>query len=231
MSQLSCPPYQLAEYGENGLCIRFEQASSATLSGYIQQLAARLRVEHSHLQVIPAYQSLTLYQPGICPEQLAAMFTAALAGFAPQAVAAGQLVEIPVCYQPPYAPDLPAVAQHCGLSEQEVIQRHSSAEYLVHMLGFLPGFLYLGGLDESLFCPRKATPALQVPAGAVGIGGEQTGIYPLTSPGGWQIIGQTPLNAFAPESAQPFLAEPLDRIRFVPVSVETFQQISTEPSL
>ncbi|WP_317191898.1 5-oxoprolinase subunit PxpB [Hymenobacter rubidus] len=134
------------------------------------------------------------------------------------------LVEIPVCYGGAFGPDLAAVAAHTGLSSEEVVTRHSAPEYLVHMMGFAPGFPYLGGLDERLATPRRTQPRPLVPAGAVGIAGAQTGIYSLPTPGGWQLIGRTPLQLFNPEWAQPSRLRAGQRLRFVPISEAEFQQ-------
>jgi KipI family sensor histidine kinase inhibitor len=136
-----------------------------------------------------------------------------------------RLVEVPVCYEGAYAPDLAQVASHAGLAEHEVIQRHSAQTCLVYMLGFSPGFAYLGGLDPKLATPRLDTPRVSVPAGAVGIAGNQTGIYPLQSPGGWNLIGRTPLKLFDPGAEKPFLFEPGDEVRFVPVSGKEFNRM------
>ncbi|WP_457325028.1 5-oxoprolinase subunit PxpB, partial [Roseateles sp. P5_E11] len=106
-------------------------------------------------------------------------------------------------------------ATHCGLSVDEVVQRHTEAEYIVYFIGFQPGFAYLGGLDASLHTPRRSEPRTAVPAGSVGIGGAQTGIYPLATPGGWQLIGHTALPLFDPKAEPPTLLAPGDRVRFV----------------
>lgn len=127
---------------------------------------------------------------------------------------AGRTVEIPVVYGGSAGPDLDNVARHTGLSVNEVIARHSGAEYVVYFLGFLPGFAYMGGLDTSLATPRHTTPRVSIPAGSVGIGGEQTGIYPMASPGGWQLIGRTSLQLFDPAQQPPTLLRPGDRVRF-----------------
>lgn len=125
-------------------------------------------------------------------------------------------VEIPVIYGGAGGPDLAAVARHSGLSEKQVVELHASVEYVVWFLGFQPGFPYLGNLPESLHMPRRAEPRLQVPVGSVGIGGAQTGIYPLSTPGGWQLIGLTPLKLFDPMREPPVLLRPGDSVRFVP---------------
>lgn len=125
-------------------------------------------------------------------------------------------IEIPVVYGGEAGPDLDAVARQNDLTPAQVVALHSSAEYIVYFLGFQPGFAYLGGLPDILATPRRAEPRLEVAAGSVGIGGSQTGIYPLTTPGGWQIIGRTPLSLFNPGKSSPTLLLPGDSVRFVP---------------
>jgi KipI family sensor histidine kinase inhibitor len=125
-------------------------------------------------------------------------------------------IEIPVIYGGSFGPDLDEVAGHCGLSPRQVVELHSSVDYIVYFLGFQPGFAYLGGLAQKLETPRRAEPRLMVPAGSVGIGGSQTGIYPLATPGGWQLIGQTPVQLFNPTAEMPTLLTPGDTVRFVP---------------
>ena len=136
---------------------------------------------------------------------------------------APRIVEIPVCYGGAFGPDLPFVAEHAGLSEEDVIRLHTGTDYRIYMLGFLPGFPYLGGLDSRLHTPRLATPRTAIPAGSVGIGGQQTGIYPLASPGGWQLIGRTPLKLFSPGAPLPYAAG--DMIRFVSVTPEEYAEL------
>lgn len=140
--------------------------------------------------------------------------------------ATGRIVEVPVCYGGEYGPDLSFVAQHNGLTPEQVIKRHSEGEYLVYMLGFLPGFAYMGGMDASIACPRLESPRTKIPAGSVGIAGTQTGIYPLSSPGGWQLIGRTPLKMFAIHGDQTqFALSAGDRVRFVPITEETYREM------
>lgn len=131
----------------------------------------------------------------------------------------GRRIEIPVAYGGEHGPDLADVAAHTGLSREEVVRRHSDTDYVVYLLGFLPGFAFLGGLPRELATPRRAEPRTAVPARSVGIGGEQTGVYPSASPGGWQLIGRTSLALFDPAAASPTLLRPGDRVRFV---VESF---------
>jgi inhibitor of KinA len=136
-------------------------------------------------------------------------------------------IEVPVCYDDrEFAPDLDLVAQHAGLSSTEVIARHSAAAYRVTCVGFTPGFPYLTGLPAELATPRRASPRKEIPAGAVAIGGTQTGIYPRKSPGGWNIIGRTPLRLFDVERDPPAIFHAGDRVRFRRISRDEFEEMS-----
>jgi inhibitor of KinA len=135
---------------------------------------------------------------------------------------------IPVCYQGRYAPDLEGLAGQLGLRTQEIIELHFAEVYRVYMIGFLPGFPYLGTVDKRLQVPRKGRP-VPVQAGAVGIAGGQTGIYPLNSPGGWSIIGRTPLKLFDPEADPPVRLQTGDRVQFYPISPREFEGLSGRP--
>src|SRR5580698_4910986 len=134
----------------------------------------------------------------------------------------GRMVRVPVCYEGEYAPDLEAVARQTGLSPREVIDLHCSVEYRIYMIGFLPGFPYMGKIDPRIVVPRKMRPVFVI-AGGVGIAGMQTGIYPLNSPGGWQIIGRTPLLLFDRNADPPILLRTGDRVCFYPVSPAEFR--------
>ncbi|HWK23658.1 MAG TPA: 5-oxoprolinase subunit PxpB [Ureibacillus sp.] len=137
-----------------------------------------------------------------------------------------RIVKIPVVYGGKMGPDLEYVAHYHGLTIDEVIHIHSNTQYLVYMLGFAPGFPFMGGMDKQIATPRKDTPRLSIPPGSVGIAGSQTGIYPLETPGGWQIIGRTPLRLFLPEQSPPTLIQPGDRIQFTPISQEDYPETS-----
>jgi inhibitor of KinA len=136
-----------------------------------------------------------------------------------------RLVEIPVCYAPEFAPDLDDVAGHAELSTKEVVDLHSSADYRVACIGFVPSFPFLAGLPKKLATPRRDTPRKEIPPGSVGIGGAQTGIYPLRSPGGWNLIGRTPLKLFDPTKNPPALLRAGDRVRFRAITREDFDSL------
>jgi inhibitor of KinA len=180
--------------------------------------------------VVPAYATVAAFYdpaqfsdiPGDAYGAVCRFLESCASGVKPATRAAGRLVEIPVCYAGEFGPDLEAVAAHCAMSISEVVALHSGADYLVHAIGFTPGFPYLGGLPDSLRTPRRDTPRQRVPAGSVGIGGSQTGVYPVDSPGGWQIIGRTPLPLFQPRLRPAALLRPGDRVRFTAISAASF---------
>ncbi|BAU27817.1 inhibitor of KinA [Aneurinibacillus soli] len=132
-------------------------------------------------------------------------------------------VEIPVCYGGKFGPDLEDVASHNGLTVEEVVHIHSGGEYLVYMIGFAPGFPYLGGMSERIAAPRRSSPRLSIPAGTVGIAGMQTGVYPIETPGGWQLIGRTPVPLFRPDMNPPTLLMAGDMIRFRPITQDEYE--------
>ena len=135
---------------------------------------------------------------------------------------APRTVEIPVCYDPEFAPDLDEVAQHAQISAKEVVELHSAADYRVACIGFVPGFPFMSGLPKKVATPRRDTPRKEIPSGSVGIGGAQTGIYPLRSPGGWNLIGRTPFKLFDPTKNPPVLLRAGDRVRFRAITREEF---------
>jgi inhibitor of KinA len=165
----------------------------------------------SHEQLIADVQKLIDAEPGI-------------------KTAASRTVEIPVCYDAGFGPDLQDVATDTNLSVEEVIRLHASAVYRVYFLGFSPGFAYMGGLPGKLRTPRLATPRTRVPAGSVGIAGEQTGVYPIDSPGGWRLIGRTPMRMFDATANPPTRMQPGDMVRFAPISRASFEQMLREQS-
>lgn len=182
------------------------------------------------LEVVPAYATVTVFydplqfaNPDEDPYEIICGLVEACAERAVGGEHAGRDFEIPVCYGGDFGLDMDHVARHCGIGAGEVALRHSGASYLVHAIGFTPGFPFLGGLPASLATPRRETPRARVPAGSVGIGGSQTGVYPITSPGGWQIIGRTPLALFRPDRSPASLLRAGDRVRFTPITREQFE--------
>ena len=136
-----------------------------------------------------------------------------------------QVIEIPVLYGGEYGPDIEYVAEHNNMSVEDVVRIHSGAEYLIYMLGFTPGFSYMGGMDESIATPRLKTPRVIIPAGSVGIAGKQTGIYPIDSPGGWQLIGRTPVRLYDANRDVPILLDAGLRVKFIPVDEAEYKRI------
>jgi KipI family sensor histidine kinase inhibitor len=229
--------YKIVDNGDSALTVIIDDNSSEELTRKIATLHQLISIslKGKLADIIPAYQSITiLLKPlTISKRELFDELVKILSHPIQPIKYQSKLIEIPVCYEAKYAPDLATISNHCQLSEQQVITMHSEQTYLVHMLGFLPGFLYLGGLSPRLNCPRKNNPATRIPAGSVAISGEKTCIYPTTSPGGWHIIGRTPLTMFDPQNENPAIAAPLDRIKFVAIEQSEFlelQEQHTEPN-
>ena len=221
-------PIQLVPVGDTGVLAVFEQKIAEEIGAQVAALDAAVRAAKipGAGETVPAFASLLVrYDPLLTDYGAVAGAVDALARrLPPPEPGAGRLVTIPVCYGGAFGPDLAFVAQHAGLTEAEVVRRHTGRDYRIYMLGFLPGFPYLGGLDPRLFTPRLQNPRTAIPAGSVGIGGEQTGIYPVASPGGWQLIGRTPLDLFDPE--RPPLYAAGDRIRFTAITPEQFAKLA-----
>jgi len=216
------PPPRLHLLGDAALLCELPAPATLVQQQRIWALAAEAREWPGVGEVLPGMNNLTLtFDPtAIELDALTAQVLEAWPKLSAKAVE-GRLVEIPVAYGGEHGPDLGDVAAHTGLTPAEVVRRHSAGEYVVYLLGFLPGFAFMGGLAPELATPRRAEPRTAVPARSVGIGGEQTGIYPLVSPGGWQLIGRTSLEMFDPTAESPTLLRPGDRVRFVVESVQT----------
>ena len=213
--------------GDTSLSVEFGSEISEAINRRIRAfgLALEAAAIPGVTELVPTYRSMMIhYNPEVIGyAALTARLTAVLGGLDQIALPPSQVLEIPVLYGGEAGPDLAFVAEHAGLTPEEVIARHTKPEYLIYMLGFTPGFTYLGGLDERLNTPRLAQPRVSIPAGSVGIAGSQTGVYPIASPGGWQLIGRTPLTLFAPGEPLPYAAG--DRIRFVPIDEDEFARI------
>lgn len=187
--------------------------------------AARVR---GVIELIPAFRSVTVcYDPvKIGFDRLAEKITLLASRNDAETDSGGRVFVIPVCYDGEYACDLDSVSELTGLGRDEIVKRHTAPDYRIYMLGFLPGFPYLGGLDKTISAPRLDSPRKEIPAGAVGIGGEQTGIYPIVSPGGWRLIGRTPVKVYDPERANPVLYSAGDYIRFRRVDKAEYEAVA-----
>ncbi len=185
------------------------------------------------IEIVPAYSSLTVHYDMLAVaknipkgQQAYTWMRESIEKRLQQYPAAyqieGSLIKIPVCYDTFFAPDLGTLAESKGMSSEEVVQLHVSRSYRVYMLGFLPGFAYLGQVDDKLATPRKSQP-VEVAAGSIGIAGQQTGIYPMVSPGGWHIIGRTPVHLFDSDKADPALLKPGDSVQFVSITLHEFE--------
>jgi KipI family sensor histidine kinase inhibitor len=206
--------------GEDALLLRLGRCIDADVNARVHALARRLLAEAPAWleEVVPAFASLAV--------RLREEATGDADRLHEAREWLSRLLDIPVCYAPAFAPDLGALAAHAGLAPEEVVARHAAGDYRVAMLGFAPGFPYLLGLDPALAMPRMDTPRLLVPAGSVAIGGAQTGIYPQDSPGGWRIIGRTPLRLFDATRDLHCLLAPGQRVRFVPVDEARFAELA-----
>ena len=211
-------------------CVVVEFADEVHLEGNaaVMRLMDYLTVQRNIpiIECMPTYRSLAIYFDALAvsSEEVIKEVKAALSVSGDRKESGHIEIDIPVCYGGEYGPDIANVAEHAGISEEEVIKRHSAVVYHCYMIGFLPGFAYLGGLDETLATPRLANPRTLIAPGSVGIAGKQTGIYPIASPGGWQLIGRTPLNLFTPEAERPTLLDAGYGVRFVPISEEEFKR-------
>lgn len=219
--------YRIFSLGENALTIDFGNVISAELNDRVLELADFIEQNNfeGFIELVPAYSSLTIFYDPVCVKKNFPNFPtvfSAIRNFVESALKSlpgkytneSRLIEIPVCYRQESAPDLEAVASHAGLSKDEVVKIHTAPVYRVFMIGFLPAFAYLGELDKRIAMPRKTSPRTRVERGSVGIAGNQTGIYPLDSPGGWQIIGKTALEMFQPDSEKISLLQTGDRVKF-----------------
>jgi len=207
--------------GDRGLVVEFENVVSIKVNSRVRALALALESDRPPglVEVVPSYRSLGVQFDPLATTSLALQrqIEGALARLDPAGLPPPRLVELPSVYGGEYGPDLPFVAQHADLSEAEVIRLHSQATYHVYMIGFSAGFAYLGGLPERLHTPRLPSPRTRTPKGSVAIGGSQTGAYPADTPGGWRIIGRTPVELFDPRRDPPTPMLPGDRVRFVPI--------------
>ena len=232
--------YHIFPLGDSALTIDFGNVISPTINDRVRKLAAFFSRNPfaGMVETVPAYGSLTIFYDPVKVRQAGARFETVWAAVADKAEKAlahpansvlldetqRPLVKIPVCYDLEFALDLESVAENSRLSVKEVVKIHTTPVYRVFMIGFLPGFPYLGEVDARLSVRRKSAPRPRVPRGSVGLAGRQTGIYSLESPGGWQIVGKTPLALFDPQSEPPMLLRAGDRVQFQEIDRDAFEE-------
>jgi len=223
-----CPRYLLA--ADQGLVVEYGDTIDPAVNRRVRDLFLALDAAGipGILDLVPSYRSLLVtYDPlRLGPDDLRRTLERIEGGLADSPAPEPRVLEVPTAYGGEFGPDLAFVASHNELSEDEVVRIHSGTDYLVYMMGFSPGFPYLGGMSHRIATPRLATPRTAIPAGSVGIAQAQTGIYPVESPGGWQLIGRTPIRLFEPGRHPPVLIEAGDYIRFVPVSRDAYDRLA-----
>jgi inhibitor of KinA len=232
-SRVAGPPVpKIRISGDSLLLVEYGDAIDPAVNEKVRSIAELLRkVSPPGVRsILPSYRSLGLvYDPMETDENRLRDLLRKMESELPSAdIPSPRLVEIPVIYGGAFGPDLEYVAARNGLGVEEVISIHTAQPYPIYTIGFAPGFCYLGGLDPRLHTPRLETPRTVVPAGSVGIAEAQTGVYPLESPGGWRLIGRTPLRLFDPERSDPFLYKAGDNVSFVPISVEDYRRLEKE---
>lgn len=224
--------------GDSAVQIVLGEAADEGTRRRVAAAAARLRAAElvGVTECVPGFTSITIHydpvlvtRPTSSARWLGRSLRRVLADLDGEPGGDGVVVEIPVCYGGEFGPDLEGVAALHGLAAEEVVRMHAGGDYRVHLVGFIPGFPYLGGLDARLHSPRRDSPRTAVPAGSVGIGGGQTGIYPVESPGGWQVIGRTPLRLFDAHRERPALLRAGDRVRFRAVDADAFRALEAGP--
>lgn len=213
------PSVEIRPASDRALLVSFGDAITIEAHREVRRLLAAL--EHRPAGILnlhPAFASVLVdFDPRRrTHDEVSVLVRERMAAGAPTAGDDPRLIEIPVCYGGEFGPDLASVAEHAGLTAEQVVELHASSSYLVYFLGFSPGFPHLGGLPGKLATPRLPAPRKRVPAGSVAIGGSQTGVYPMESPGGWRIIGRTPLRLFDPDASPPALLRAGDTVRFIP---------------
>jgi inhibitor of KinA len=220
--------YRIVAAGDSAIVVEFEERIDAAVNA--RTIAFAEAVQAANLpgvrDVVPTYRSTAIYFDPLRTDSAAMMACIEREALRPVAPLASvpAPVRVPVCYGGELGPDLEAVAAFAKAGEDEVVRLHTSATYRVFMLGFVPGFAYLGIVNDRIAMARRSTPRVRVPLGSVGIAGVQTGIYPAETPGGWQLIGRTPLKPFDPSRAEPFLMKAGDAVQFYPIERREYDQ-------
>lgn len=221
---------RLLPSGDKAVSVEFGNAIDPQINQRIRAFTLALAAQEIKgiTEFVPSYRSVMVhYRPEeLLYEELSEALLSATKLADTMELPPATVVEIPVLYNSETGPDLAFVAKHCGKSIEEVIRIHTSADYLIYMLGFTPGFPYLGGMSKEIAAPRLTSPRVKIPGGSVGIAGEQTGVYPIDSPGGWQLIGRTPVKLYDPARKTPILLEAGQYIRFVAVDAKEYEAIS-----
>lgn len=214
---------------DSAVVVEFSKEISDSVNGVIRafDFAVKNKNISGVIETVPTFRSLSVYYNPmlISSQKLISKLRRVLKNISSNETGERSIIEIPVLYGGEYGEDLADVSNHTGLSEEEIIKIHSSTQYLIYMLGFLPGFAYLGGLDKRIETPRLENPRTKIHQGAVGIGGAQTGIYPLASPGGWRLIGTTPVKPYDAKRNEPFLYKAGEYIKFFPIDQAEFNKI------
>lgn len=221
----------ISPFGENAISISWEAKVDEQIHQAILNYDQFLNAHFSHciLETVSTYHAIVVFlKQGISLRNCLIDFQKIDQNSLKMVTNEQFVWQIPVCYHPSFGLDLKTVEQYTGLAASEIISYHTKPLYRVYFTGFLPGFPYLGGLDEKLHTPRQTTPRLSVPQGAVGIGGNQTGIYPTESPGGWQIIGQSPTPLFNVKNNPPTLLNLGDKVEFLAITADEYADIQTK---
>ena len=217
--------------GDSAIVVELEARIDPEINARVIQLAGAVQAAAftGVRDVVPSYRSFTVFFDPLRTDYrgLLELLERQIDRLTDPPIVAAPSIRVPVCYGGEFGPDLAAVAAFANKPPQDVIAIHASATYRVFMLGFMPGFAYMGVVDPRIAMPRRSTPRVRVPCGAVGIAGEQTGVYPAETPGGWQLIGRTPLEPFDLNRAAPFLFRPGDAVRFVPIERDEYDRIKS----